>query len=442
VAVETADDDDLDLDDEEEEVRPRRPLRRRAAAKDGDDAAADDSEEDELPLRKPRGAAKEKKSNALAIVLIAGGALLVLLLGGGAGAYWYLNRDRNSRKVDDPFTYIPADSQILFGLDAGTLMGQPGIAAMVEQAGKQNLQGNFLDQVKKETGLEFKDLFNTVVAAALPGPGGAFGPGAKQVTVIKSKVPFDQHKIRDSCKEPVAVRYQGRSYFKVNEPNFKLLYMPSNWIMVTTNASEPELQAWIANEAATVSNSPVIEMAHEIQSNHFWAVISLGAFGSTLNQQLTEGAKSGKLDRGLAESLKQARTAGMWGTLDSGTLNLTIGVACADSQSAKKVVSGAKGLWNNTMTGGGAQAFAAAMFFPKFRDLQRELNSTIRFSTQDQKALASARISLQTIQAVAQDAQAMIPQATATPGRGPAMQAPQAPGGRGGRGGRGRGGAG
>ena len=439
-AMETADDDDddLDLDDEEEEeIRPRRQLRRRPAATDDDDI--DDSEDDELPRRRPRGGAKEKKSNVLAIALIAGGALLVLLASGGAGAYWYLNRDRNSRKVDDLLVYMPAESQMLFGWDGGTLMSQPAVAAMVNQGSPGN---TVTEKLSKESGIEAKDLFNTVVVAALPGAGGQVGPGVKRVMVVKSKVPFDQHKIRDACKEPVAVRYQGRTYFKINDTAYKLLYMPSKWIMVFADVSEPELQALINNETGVSATAPAhIETAREIQTNHFWAVLNLGGtLSSAFQQGLTDAVKSGTLDKGTADALKQARSAGVWGTVDSNAANLTVAVTCSDPQSAKKVMNAGKLFWDTQMRGGGAQIMAAALFFPKIRDLQRELNSTIRFSTQDQKALASARIGLSTIQAVAQDAQAMIPQATAPqPGRGPAMQAP---GGRGGRGGRGRGGPG
>src|SRR5262249_18501815 len=63
-------------------------------------------------------------------------------------------------------------------------------------------------------------------------------------------------------------------------------YMPSNWIMVMTNMTEPELQALITAESKPSTGTAAhMEQAREVQKNHFWAVASLsGPLAAALQQ--------------------------------------------------------------------------------------------------------------------------------------------------------------
>src|SRR5205823_5090969 len=63
--------------------------------------------------------------------------------------------------AEDPLAYVPADSSVVLFIDFGTVLGNPSFGSRVEQSLVQN-NGTFLADCKRETGLEFKDLFNQV----------------------------------------------------------------------------------------------------------------------------------------------------------------------------------------------------------------------------------------------------------------------------------------
>jgi hypothetical protein len=440
------DEDDLELEDEEE-IRPRRKPTRPApevlSDEDEDEDDEDDSDEEELgrPRRRSPGKSKQEKGSKLLFVsLVVGGILVLLLAGGGAGAYWCLNRDRNSSKIDDPLVYVPADSPLVMGFAVGTLMNQPAAAAMVEKAATSDIEGSFLTQVKKDTGIEFKDLFSEVVIVAPGSTGtpGQFASNGKHTLIAKSRVAFDQHKIRNSCKDAIPVRHEGKTYFKVNEgPNFKLLYMPSNWIMVMTNMTEPELQTLITAESKAPTDSTAhMEQARDLQKNHFWLVAGVsGPLAAAFQQDPSQAAAMGQPDlKALADAAKQARAVGLWGNLDGDALSITLGVRCSDNPSAKKMTSALKGAWDDQMKPTSPLSMATAFAPKSLREVLRDVKSSIRFSTQEQVAQASAKVSVSKIQGAMPDVQAMIPQGATAPGRGQ-QPAIQAPGGRGGRGG-------
>jgi predicted RNA-binding Zn-ribbon protein involved in translation (DUF1610 family) len=414
--TDTAEEDESDSDDTD--GGPRRKLRRPVPKADIDDADDDEDEvedvdsfadEEEAPRRKIRLKTKPKKSmSSLTLSLIVSGGLVLLLAGAGGGAYWYINRDRNQSKNEDPLVYVPADSAMMIGMDVGTLMNQPLLARAAESANKQ-MKTNFFESVKKSTGVEFKDLFNTCVfAVGSPGSRGTAALPSKTTLIAKSRVPFDQRKIRDSSKEPKAVRFQGRTYFNVNDGDTKLLYMPSNWFLIASNINEPELQAVIAAELKpAASSSKSLEMARDLQGNHFWLTTSLdGPAGAILGAVLMNPAAPDKKSMAPgAELIKQARAAGLWANISGDTIALSAGLKFDDDQAAQNAVAPLQKMWKNQSKSAATQMMLGAMLPPSIQKLQKEVSSSIAFSAQGTIAQASCTLSIQTLSELMNEAQ-------------------------------------
>ena len=81
---------------------------------------------------------------------------------------------------------------------------------------------DFVANTKKQTGIDFKDLFGQVVMAGT-GTLQTLTTSKPKVMVIKSKVAFTQRKIRNSAKNAAARKANGKTYYKVDDADFTYL---------------------------------------------------------------------------------------------------------------------------------------------------------------------------------------------------------------------------
>src|SRR4029077_805982 len=126
-----------------------------------------------------------------------------------------VNRGHNAGTGhEDPLAYVPADSSLVVGINLGEL--EPAWREQFEK-GIRNLNPSpgFLDDCKTSTGIEFTELFDQVILAyKLDG----LNPNEPPHTTLiaRSKIPFDQNKIRDSESEMYPEIVEGKFYYKRN----------------------------------------------------------------------------------------------------------------------------------------------------------------------------------------------------------------------------------
>ena len=87
--------------------------------------------------------------------------LLLFLVGGGVGAYfiWFSGVNRGSGN-ENPLAYVPPGNEVLVSVDFPTILNDSTIGPQLERSMREQMKsGDFFETCKKETGLEFKELF-------------------------------------------------------------------------------------------------------------------------------------------------------------------------------------------------------------------------------------------------------------------------------------------
>jgi hypothetical protein len=424
--------DDSGWEPVEDEAPPpaRKPPRKPRRFEKADEQRANDGDTEDLDDRpRPKKRRKHKATGVNQLVklyLLLGAVTLLLLAGGGGIAAWlYINWDKN-RGIgnEDPLAYIPADSTIIAGFDVGTLMNHPAVAAQVEKSFKENQAntGGWFKEVHKETGLEFKDLFEHTICAMKPPA--APGRALQSVTVIlKSKVAFDQNKIRKCCKSATPRKYKGKTYFEVSEGPFKTLFMPSNWMIIFTNVPEAQVQSMIdSNGTQPGLPADALGLAQQAVESTAWVV---ALFDHTMKQAIQQGmAQAGPMmPANVGEMLGRAKGASLSGTVQGNAVLFRASLVCPDEPSAKQAADGMQSMWDKQ--GKGQIALATAFAPPFMGSFLKELTDSLQFSSQGTLAQASAQVSVPVLETLVKEAQN---QPAAAPGLGPPGGFPGQPG--------------
>jgi hypothetical protein len=416
-----------DEDDEDDEPPPARKSARKAVVHDDydedededDEDRYDDEDEDDLPRQKSRRKGKAARSGGLMKVYLAvlAGVLVLFLVGGGLAAYWILNRDVN-RGIgeDDLLVYVPPDSLFVAGLDLGALRSHPQVASWLQEGTKDSGTDRFLQEVKKNTGLEEADLFDRVIVVLQSNPA-MHQPGsdAGRMIIAKSKVPFNQKKIRDSAKNATAQRYQGKTYFKTEDGTNTTMYMPSDRVLILTNMSETHIQQIITNNGAKpLLDADMVAMIRTMEASPFWMSMSMGAATKqSFPMGFPFGGPGGPGGPGdgmvppelktLGDHLNKAKSLGLWGSLDATQVNVHLGIRFADGTAAKEVASLGQSIWDKQVKPLAALAGFAGGANAK---LLKEVTDSARFSSQGDMAKASITMSLQVLEASIKESQA------------------------------------
>jgi hypothetical protein len=367
--------------DEDDEEIPVAKVRKRAQPieDDEDDESVDDEPEDR-PRRKGKKRKKEaKKSRGLLIVLVIAGAAL-LFLGGGAAVVilFFMGGDTNrGTGTEDPLAYIPGDSSFIVGVDFGQLYALPGIGPQIEQnfmsAGDSNLRERF----KQETGSEFKEVFDRAIFAFKPSPQ---NPRVQEMTVVvMSKVSFNQKKVRNSftSKNNVkaeAKKHQGKTYFKVDDPNLPWAFMPSDNLLIGSNMAEDKFKNVVASNGSQLQiSADAASLAKQGGGSAAWVAVPIG---NDFKQMVNAGG-AGMGVPGLDKQIANLKAFGLWGAAEGKNLNLTVRLVCADDNTAKSISAQIPGI--KAMAG----MFMQGPQKDLLQDLVNSLQSTVNGSNVD-----------------------------------------------------------
>jgi hypothetical protein len=416
-----------DDDEEDEDERPRR-------SRDDDD----DDEEDKPRRKKKKKAAKGGSGRGMGLLIGAVAVVLVLFLaGGGIGAYfiWFSGVNRGSGN-EDPLAFVPKDADIIVGMDFEALMNDSAIGPELEKSMRQQVKGSeFLDNCKKETGLEVKELMaHTVIAGDINtlnnagmgggmgpgmgpggmgpgmggpgmggpgGPPGMGGPGAPQrpkglTMILRPSRPFDQKKIVRSCKNPVHKTAHGKSYYDVVDGDIRTVYMPSNRTLILSTLQGTELDALFASDGTTPSvSADTVTMVRSVEKTTYWVVVPFeGETKKKLDGELKNLDHLGNDAKGLGDHVSKAKGAAIWLSMEGNQANFGLALACADANSANQLVQSIDAPWQQVkgLLGDPAQALAD-QGTPKLGKVFSDVFNSLKFHAEGTMAKATASTS-------------------------------------------------
>ena len=345
--VEVVDDveviDDVEVVDDDAPPRRKKapPPARRKPVNRGIEVVDDDEDDDfdDRPKRKFKAKRKSGSNKGLVIGLVVLGVLVVL---GGAGglAYWLLAGGAG----EEPLAYLPADTQIVAGVNFGSLIKEvPAIGQQVDQFAHQMVaQADSGGGAGWAAGIEPKEMFDQVFIGARAESGGT--PIFTFVTL--SSKPFDRAKLVSSDKPGQSKKSgYGQTYFESSPAGFTIrTFYANKRNTVVTSVPETQAVPIFKSDGKTIKlPGPLSALVAKVRSNHAWAVANLD---DALKQQLSAAASrsvpgmpAGGGAAGAAEAFNGVTGLAAWANVQSGRLDLHIGLECSDAASAQAKVA-------------------------------------------------------------------------------------------------------
>ena len=333
--------------------------------------------------------------------------------------------------------YIPPGDHLIVGVKFADLLDDPAFGPALEKSMRDNAaqsgSGDFIEQCKKETGLEFKELFaNTIIAIRLDdltkgamgggpgmgnmggGPGmgnmgGGFGnrggmqgkvpPG--MTMIFQPSKPFDQKKLGKSFAQSKQKSAHGKTYYDVNDGGFRTVFMPSNRMMIASTLSASDLDSLFTSDGKTPSVSPEIaSLVHAAEDKTYWAVLPFeGAIKDAMKKGMQQGGGLGGLGganvpkggkdpmQAVADAFLKTKGMSMWCDLQPAQVKVGFEVACADNTAASLLVAGTDQAFNDLKDPDKKKQLDNAlaninMLSPKMTDLINELRASFQYSAQ------------------------------------------------------------
>ncbi|HEV3260086.1 MAG TPA: hypothetical protein VG013_24730, partial [Gemmataceae bacterium] len=175
--------------------------------------------------------------------------------------------------------------------------------------------------------------------------------------------------------------------------------------------------------------SDTVSMIHKAEKATVWFVLPISG---SMKQQIDQLPRppAGQVPpelKPVVDAVPNAKALGVWGTLEGEKASLHVALTCADEASAKSVAGGLQSWWNANIKGLAGMAIRAALLKAP-RSMQKvadELLSSTKFEYEGALAEASANAKMQSLEAVAKELPALVPQ------MGGFQQGGPAPGGQG-----------
>jgi phage FluMu protein Com len=420
-------------DDDDEKPRSRR-------------SRDDEDDDDDRP--RPRKKAKGRSGAGLLIGAVAV-VLLLFLVGGGVGAYfiWFSGVNRGSGN-ENPLAYVPPGNEVLVSVDFPTLLSDSTIGPQLEKSMREQMKsGDFFEACKKETGLEFKELFaqtlicsdldslNNLEKGAMAGGGAApggmprppampmpprGGPGAapamprpKGMTwVLRPSRPFDQKKMAKSFKNSVSKSAHGKSYYEVNDGDMRTVFMPSDRTLVLSTLMAADIDSIFTSDGITPSvSADTAALMRGVEKTTVSVVIP---FEGQVRTNLDDAVRQGQGAKGdpiqpMMEQIAKGKGVAIWGTFEGQKLNLGVNVLCADAAAATATAQAAETAWNGqklqlNLAVVGLKAMGK---MPKTAQLLEELLASLKFAGDGTTARVTVALGKTTLADVVTEAQAM-----------------------------------
>jgi hypothetical protein len=247
-------------------------------------------------------------------------------------------------------TYVPADSVLIGRFNAARFPPSVG-AGVLGQIRVRWGANNFLRDTRTLVGLDTTELLSDSVIAV------SGGPTPTLTLVARSKMPFSQQKIvnatgipeftvgsgrggstkiKGASFPPQPQRHAGRVFFKIDAPPFTNLYMPSDEILVLSNAPEDMVLQMVASEKLPL---PVdaLEQISSLQGQELWLLARLrGGMTDLVRLRLSkEVVQPPDAWRAVVNGIDQA----LWlrTTIQDNLTRMRLELVMADSASAERL---------------------------------------------------------------------------------------------------------
>jgi hypothetical protein len=317
-----------------------------------DESEAEEGFDEPRPRRRRK---RRKKGHGQTLAIILGSAAIVLLFAGGVAYFvWSSVYNRGQNKgtgQEDPLAYVPADSNVVVGLDFSALMDQPVLAGQIEKALRQSGRDNPVDDCKKNTGLEFKDLCGRIlvgskVTSLQPGP---FPP---TTVIIQSKIPFNQNKVRDWVNDQEPRKHAGKTYYQTKSTSsgeFPWVFMPSDRILIFSGLPEDQMKALVESDGREPAlPGDAVTAIRVLENNTFWMTFTLNEnVREKLAQTLAQGR--GQIPAEIApvaDALPGAKLIALSGNWKNDQISAKVSMVCAQDDIARQVVEAVQNAWD------------------------------------------------------------------------------------------------
>ncbi|MCE9530161.1 MAG: hypothetical protein K8T89_03345 [Planctomycetes bacterium] len=278
---------------------------------------------------------RKKTGNGALVAMI---SLGVLLLGGMIFALVYFFMGNNLD--NDMLAYMPADTNMMFGLDVEELLKNDKLKDQWKKA-KAEKEGKEIVDKLKEADIEDDDISRILYGTKAIVDEDSFKDSLTMV--IKTKKDYDKEKLIKAF-EMERQEKNGKIYYKDKRKSDMRVVLPTNRLIVFLG-SQKRLDDVLEKDASKVVISDAMrELAKKMSKGPIWLAIDRSLFGDELkNLDQLKGKKDEKGEllapTELIDAAKDLRGLGMYVKVDGDKITVKTGMLCKDSDNASKAAS-------------------------------------------------------------------------------------------------------
>lgn len=377
-------------DEDEEELKRKR--RRRARADEEEERETDrvDDDEQEEEDRPRRSKKSKKKGVGLGLVLGSVGGVLVLVLVGVGGFVWPGFFLGGGGRDTELVAFLPANPDVVGGVDAKALRARPGFMQQIEELAKQqgNLNSAQLDLIKSAD----KAIF------------GSNSTSNQMVLAFDSPTPLEEEKVRQAFGAGAAQVVEGKKLFPKPGAANEWLAIPNNKTVVVASMEQTALVQHLQNPQGKLPPT-LQESVGRVSQSHYWMAVNLQAFQNQMQRfRAPPGQGIPGLDDNLFAALQRAQNLTLAINVPPGQgLKVQVALTCSNDQDAQSVETGA-----NTLKGM-LPLLGLGISDATLKTALAEVNQSLKFERQNARVTGTLELSENTVAALEKMQAAQLP---------------------------------
>jgi hypothetical protein len=378
--------------------------------------ARDDEDIEDRPRKRRRKKKKSQKSGKGLLIGVIAGSVAGLA---GIGILLWLFVFSGNNADAEPWVFVNSDANLVAGGDVAALMNDAIFGPILERILTQAGNDNPIADCKRETGLEFKELFAHVAVgihldlgnAANPLGGlAAFGGGKPPPLcfVSKSSKPFDPQKLIKAFKNATQRKRDGKTYYELSIPGAGLLYIyvPTNRHLVAATVNETQFSTILgASKSKPALPADTVTLIRSMAGNTLWFAMPLDGKNRDLVQQMAQQQAAAGMP--VSGGLDKAKGVGFSANLDASAFRISSYMLCSDSGSASQTAKQAETDFAKQKNQLGMLDLLLGNL-PKTKQAIKELVDSFKIRSDGAMMVATGQITRLTFNEVAQELQGQI----------------------------------